>query len=65
MLKDATARSAKSKETSYDIPNGLVASLSLRVAPSGNKTWSLRSLRRALHPDLSRRISAERSCGGT
>lgn len=41
-LTDAAVKAAKSKGSAYDMPDGEVRGLSLRVTSSGKKTWSLR-----------------------
>jgi hypothetical protein len=42
-LTDATAKAAKAGAVARDLADGPVAGLTLRVLPSGSKTWALRS----------------------
>lgn len=42
MLTDRHARSLRPRETQYEIPDGKVRGLTLRVLPSGSKVWSYR-----------------------
>lgn len=41
-LTDASVKAAKAKPIAYDMPDGTVSGLSLRVTTSGKKSWSLR-----------------------
>ena len=41
-LTDATARASKPRATAYEIADGSVSGLSLRIAVSGKKSWALR-----------------------
>ncbi len=41
-LTDATARASKPRATAYEIADGSVPGLSLRIAVSGHKSWALR-----------------------
>ena len=42
MLTDRTARALRPRKKQYEVPDGKVRGLTLRVLPSGAKTWSYR-----------------------